>query len=446
MKKIIAILLVIITVLSVIACNDSGKTPAGSGSDNTPGNNDQDNGQNTEEINIPFVENGKSTVYIVVPEQLTAGVNHARTRLQLAIREKTGVTVLSGTMSDTEYEIHLGNTGAEAAAMIEALGEDEYAIKAVDKRLYFVAKNDLWLYDVIEIFLEMYMEKAEYFESGNKSLVLKKSIDRTAKTKTNTLRYYLSLGQEELNASVEVAATATNNLQESTSSKTVPYRRQGGCFNGTNYYQGLITKNEEYGRIMMRNTVTGEMIFSECRQDMGHINDMDYNSKTNEVLVSNGSTIVIFDGTTLAYKRTVKASVSSGSQIAYDPIKDQYVFARAPYKYVKNDFSTATGKVIESNQSLQDKYGYNAFQGTACDGYFFIALQARSGAGTYGGYSCHAAVYSTDGTYLGNIKIEIPNGYEPENVSIYNGDIYVAACTPVPTATLYRVVIESPEK
>lgn len=438
MKKFIAILLALITLFSVVACNDQA-TPS---TPSTPGGNTNDTP--AEETRISFAEDGKPKLYIVVPEELTTGANHGRQLLQLTVEDFAGVTLLSGTMPDSEYELHLGRTDDTAKEIYDSLGDDKFAIKTIGNKIYIVAKHDMWLYDCVEYFVEKYLSNEEYVESDKKTLILKKAIDKTATTRKDTLRYALSLGIEELDATVDVAATATNNLQESTSSTKVPYRRQGGCFSGTAYYQGLITKNEEYGRIMMRDLATGEMRFSECRAGMGHINDMDYNSKTNEVLVANGNSIIIFDGTTLAYKRTVKSSVSSGSQIAYDPIKNQYIFARAPYKYVKNDFSGATGKVIESNQDLQNKYNYNAFQGTACDGYFFIALQARSGAGTNGGYNCHAAIYGTDGNYLGMIKIEIPNGYEPENVSIYNGDIYVAACTPVPTATLYRAVITFP--
>lgn len=440
MKRIIALLLVLIMAFSVIACNDSGKTPAGSSSDKTPSNNDQDNEQNTEEVNIPFVENGTSSIYIVVPQEINTGISHARTRLQLAIEELTGVTVLSGTMSDAEYEIHLGQTDDTAKALYAELGEDEFTVKTIEKKIYIVAKDDLWLYDNVEYFLKKYLSDDDYVEKGDDSFVLKKAISKTTTTDKKSLRYYLSKGGTNLKGTVAVAATAVNTpSQGNVSGAEVPHRRQGGCFSGTAYYQGLITDKEEYGRIMMRDLVTGETKFSELVTKPGHINDMEYNSNTNEVMFANGNTVYIFDGTTLELKRTVKSSLSLGGHLAYDPIKDQYIASR--FTFVKEDFSGATGKKFSEAEGYTN---YNAKQGTSCDGYFIVALSAQSGAGANGGYNCHAHIYDMDGNFLGMVDVSIPNGDEPENITIWNGDLYITGATPKPTATLYRVVIELP--
>lgn len=438
MKRIIAILLVLAMAFAVAACNDTGKDPAGSNkpSDNG-GNNDKE-----EEVNIVFAENGKAKLYIVVPETLTTGANQARTLIKQVIKEEIGVTLMSGTMSDCEYEIHLGNTGDEAAAIIAELKEDEFAIKTVDKKIYIVAYNDLYLYDVAEYFLEYYLEDDKYFEMDEKSLVLKKAINDVDKTETDTLRYFLASGGD-LTASVEEVVKVKNDHYAGESG-TVPYRRQGGCFSGTAVYQSLITSkasNEKYGRIMKKDLKTGETTYSELRTDMGHMNAMTYNFKTDEVLVANGTSILIFDADTLVYKKTVKISTGASSGIAYDPIGNRFIAGY--FTYYKGDLSAATGKKFSHTEEIANKIStdaYNALQGTATDGYFVVSLLAKSGAGPNGGYNCHVAVYDMEGNYLGLIKVTVPNGAEPENVSIIDGVIYVGVATPQPNVTLYKVV------
>ena len=435
MKKIIAILLVLITLFSVVACNDQ-PTPT---TPSTPKQETND-APADEPTSIVFAENGKSKIYIVVPETLTTGVNHGRQRLQILIDEMVGVSVLSGTNSDCEYEIHLGQTDDTAKALYAELGEDKFIIKTVGKKVYIVAKDDLWLYDSVEYFVEKYLSNDEYVEKSDKSLVVDKAIDKTATTAKNTIRYYLSQGGTNLKGSVSVAATATNSLSVSNpDGAKMPHRRQGGCFSGTAYYQGLITDGEEYGMIMMRDLKTGETKFSELIAKPGHINDMEYNSKTNEVLFANGKTVYVFDGTTLELKKKITSPLNLGGNLAYDPIKDQYIAGR--FTFVKKDFTASTGKKFDEAAGYT---GYNAKQGTSSDGYFVVALSAQSGAGANGGYNCHAHIYDMDGNFLGMIDVAIPNGDEPENITIWNGELYIGAATAKPTATLYRVKIELP--
>ena len=436
MRRIIAILLALITVFSVVACNDK-TTPSTPSTPSTPKENVNDTPK--DDTNIVFAEDGKSTIYIVVPEKINTGISHGRQRLQILLKEMIGVNVLSGTMSDCEYEIHLGQTDDTAKALYAQLGEDKFTIKTEGKKLYVVAKDDLWLYDNVEYLVEEYLSNDEYVEKAEGSFVLKKAISKTTYTDENTIRYYLSKGGVNLKGSVAVAATASNSLSVGSDTTKIPHRRQGGCFSGTAYYQGLITDGEEYGMIMMKDLKTGETKFSELVKSPGHINDMEYNPNTNEVLFANGKTVYVFDGTTLELKKTIQSTLSLGGHLAYDPIKDQYIASR--FTFVKSDFSGGTGKKLSEHPDYKN---YNAKQGTSCDGYFLIALNAQSGAGANGGYNCHAIIYDMEGNLLGVVDVSIPEGYEPENVTIWNGDLYITGATPKPTATLYRVRLELP--
>lgn len=436
MKRIIALLLVLVMAFSIVACDDGGKTPSGSSSKPTGDNNELDNQE--EETNIVFAENGKSKLYIVVPTEPSTGASHARTLLQSSLKERIGVTFLGGTMSNCEYELHLGNTGDEAAAIIAELEEGQFAIKTVGKKIYIVAYNDLWLYDVAEYFIETYIEDEDYAEIGEKSLALKKAINDVDMADTTTFRYMLSQGIENYDATVKKTFDVKNTEYEGVSN-TVPYRRQGGCFSGTALYQSLITAapSEKYGRIMKKDNKTGEVTYSEIRTDMGHMNAMTYNSKTNEVLVANGKKILIFDGDTLEYKKTVTASAAASNGIAYDPVNDRYILGY--FNFVKT-LTSSVSKSFGHDESV-NLNAYNAYQGTASDGYFVVSLLANSNAP--GGYSCDVAVYDMDGNYFGLIKVSGHKGDEPENISIIDGKIYVGVCTDQPVFTLYEVVFDA---
>ena len=425
MKKIISLILVMIMALSVIACG--GGTPA-----TTP--KAPEKNPPVEKTEIVFAEGGEVKLSVVLPAETNTGVNHAATRIGIIVDEMIGVELSTGSVGEREYELHLGQTDDKAREIYGALGEDEFAIKTVDKKIYIVAKNDLWLYDSVEYFAEKYLASEEYSEASVNNLKLTGDIDEVAKTDKTSVRYYFSLGKE-INATVKVKAEATNTYYAGEST-TVPYARQGGCFDGTYMYQALVTKNDECARIMKVNVNTGETTFSEIRTDMKHANSMGYNPDRRELMVGYDTTVFIFNAETLAYKTKITAGQAVSRGITYDPIAHQYVVRWFRF-YDKLDQPVV--RSFGHDPSINTG-NYDAFQGTGCDGYFVTALMAKSGAGTKGGYNCHLAVYATDGTYMGLIKVEIPNGYEPENVSIVDGVFYVTGCTPHPVVTLYEVV------
>ena len=384
-----------------------------------------------------FVKDKNAMAYIVVSDSATSNTKFAVNKLIASINNITGVSLKSGNETGNEYEILIGDTGrAESTALKATLSADQYAIKLEGKKIVIVATHDAFLYDAVKCFIDTYLVEGSAIVNDANVVLGNMPIDVKGTGDKNTLRYKLTAGTTNYSATVEEFTTAKNEYYKA-SSTTIPYRRQGGCFNGEKYYQSLITKNEEYGRIMMKNVVTGETMFSEPMSGVGHMNDMDYNPDLNEVLVANGSKIMIFDGDTLEYKRTEMSNVSASASLAYDPIGHKYIVG---YYQFKESISDATVKQF-GHSSEVNLGNYNAKQGSGSDGCYVVSLLAHSKGGRDGGYNCHVVVYDMDGNYLGLVDVYIKGGLEPENVSVVDGVLYIGTCTSQPVATLYKVVL-----
>ena len=397
-------------------------------------------------VAFDLIKHGKEAAYIVVPSTVSTNTQFAVNKLVSSVKSITGVSLASGTKTGSEYEILIGDTGrTESTALKATLSGNKYAIKLADKKLVIVATNDAFLYEAVKYFIDTYLVEDRMIINETNVIITKASVNVKKAGDTSTLRYKLSAGSTTYSATVEEFTTATNIHYDSSYGKstTIPYRRQGGCFNGEKYYQSLITWPEndgeeaKYGRIMMKNVVTGETVFSEPMEGLGHMNDMEYNPDLNEVMVANGSKIIIFDGDTLEYKRTETSNVSASASLAYDPIGHRYIVG---YYQFKNSLSGSTVKKF-SHSSEVTLANYNANQGSGSDGCYVVSLLAHSKGGRDGGYNCHVVVYDMDGNYLGLIDVYIEGDLEPENVSVVDGVLYIGTCTSQPVATLYKVVI-----
>ena len=429
MKKILLILLALITVMSLVACDKGAAVTTPNTSENkNPVENEN------KEVNIKFVENGSSTLYIVLPESEQRLSGYARDRLRFTLKDMMGVNILSGTASDCEYEIHVGNTGAEAAAILDSLAEDEFAVKTIDKKIYIVAKNEPSLYDAAVYFIDTYLTSKKHTKSDDKNLTLTSYIDDVQKIDKTTMHYILGAGGLNLTATVEAHTTIDNQYYYTTPQI---HARQGGCYVGRFYYQLYKDIDDKIAVIAKKDLETGKVIYSKVREDLGHGNDMTYNPITNEIIVPNGKHIVVFDAHTLEEKRTVSSSVSAGGRITYSPERDTYLFGS--FKFMRSDLKTYSNRFFNADPSNKDYTN----QGMASDDCFIYSLIMTPKGGSK--YLTHVAVYDWSGNYVGFINVEIEGLYEPENISVVDGVLYIGTCTPHPIVTLNKLIISLPQ-
>ena len=208
------------------------------------------------------------------------------------------------------------------------------------------------------------------------------------------------------------------------------YRTQGGCYNGKDFYQAMISENEELAVIMKKNIETGEIIYSEPRP-MEHGNDITYNSRTNQIVVTgSGQKLYIYDATTLEFIKEVNLGYTI-SAISYNEHDDTYV----TLSWENNYYFDSDFKYIKTNKMQKRE---KTSQGMCSDENYIYNLYCESLGN--GKYKTFIIIHDHNSNMINEVTVSITNNWEPENISIVDGEIYIMACTPRPTATLFKVI------
>ena len=432
MKKLISTLLVLVMLLSVASCAagvtvDQGqankKTPASkSGTVLTPLS--ATDNSSVGGCNIPLVANGVGAASIVLPENATQNVLYAKDRLVFSVEALTGVT-LGVAETENTYEILIGDTGrAESTALKAALSGDGYALKVVGNKIVAVASNDAYLYEAIDLLVETYLTSTHATVSET-AITLTTAIDVTNAGDTSSLLALFSQGSNYLTSPTEAILRMDRYSEE-------VYRKQGGCTDGTYFYQAFLSLDESVARICKRNIATGEAQWSE-ELSLGHANDMTYNTKTDKLIVYNnadGYKATIINPETLVVEENVTLPVSISS-IAYNEERNVYV-VRSGSKY----------KILDANFALSGDPDINVSpivsslvkQGTSCDDKFIYSILCNSS------YSYNVvAVHDWYGNYVGLIDFAFPGNYEPENVDVLDGELIVLGCDSTAYGRVYKV-------
>ena len=213
-----------------------------------------------------------------------------------------------------------------------------------------------------------------------------------------------------------------------------PYRQdfrygQGGCCNGRYFYQAFVNINDDLGVIARVDMESGEIAYSTPAKDLGHANDVTYNSKTNEIIVIRSTTkmAVIYDATTLEYKRNQELPVTA-TAISYNAHNDTYVMfnIQANFYIVESDFTTITGW---SGGGFVAPTGYVA-QGICSDENYIYSLFYKDVDGDVSTLDYKACVRVKDYNFntVNTFEIELGQAnHEAESISIVDGKFYVGA-------------------
>ena len=382
-------------------------------------------------VAIPLVANDVAKAKIVMASDADRYVWYARDRIQLSVNGITGISLLESGSAD--IEIHIGDTGdAESVALKATLGADEFAIKLLDNKIIIVASNPAFLYEAAKCFVDNYLKSPNARVGENEITLLTDDINVKQAGNKASMNYQLTKGEK---FTLDTVASYTLNNQQYGAIDANPriYRRQGGCFTGEVYYQVLITKNEDLAVVARKNVKTGELIYSEPRL-MEHANDATYDPYNNRLIVGNTKTIWIYDGDTLEFIESKTLSHAT-SRISYSAERHTYIMGSY---YFYDDSFTYTNKYVKSK--LSTIYGDLTLssQGTACDDVFIYSLLIES-TDVSGKYNAHLGVLDWYGNTLAFITVNIEENFEPENVSVVDGKLYIAACSTQPVATLYEI-------
>ena len=358
---------------------------------------------------------------IVLGENASNAAGYAKDLLTNAIKNIMEYDEISYANTSAGYEILIGNTGrSESNEVLSELGDDEYAIRTIGKKIVIAAKDDAFLCEAVEEFLTTL--SGENVEKDGETLLLKAELD-IKKSGDTTSNYYKIIKNAALGATIENYASFTNTQYDANNKSTVPYRTQGGCFDGTYYYQALIASDDTYGMIVRYNVNTGGVIYSAVYEGLGHLNDMTLNTKTNKLIVANDTSGVhVFNPETLVLEQTKNMTGINSVRIAYDATRDKYV----THAYNIWDSSlTAKEYSFSLNADIEaDGIQAHVHQSIATDENFIYSLVPDWPTGNEQ-YVTRIAVYDWSGNFVSLITVNVPGWSEPENISIVDGEIYI---------------------
>ena len=187
----------------------------------------------------------------------------------------------------------------------------------------------------------------------------------------------------------------------------------GSCYSKKGYYQAYLSDDGSLAVVVLLNADSNKTVCSAVRSDLGYANDMTYNSKTNQLLVLNGKSVVILDGDTLAYVRTVKMP-RSGDAIAYVESTDQYaIMVDDRVEYYNANFGYVRSFRIFN-------FGNGPYKICADDNYVYVMFVANDGTNR------NVHVYLHNGIALGEVAIKKNSGSNPTGISMVDGYLYIS--------------------
>ncbi len=450
MKKIIAIILSLIAVVSLAACDKAPEattpkdTPAETPAESTPVSTPEETPTETpvetepgrpdlSNEEIVLVENGEQKTYIVVPKGKLTNELYAKDKLTLIVENKTGLKMNFGTNVTDSFEILIGDTGREESAALKAtLTGDQYGIKIENGQVILAATEDAFLYDAMAYFVENYLTITD-----TKIAVNTKKASYVGEGDTASYRYIFSKAEDK---EITFRAEGSFKLHVSVPNAQIN-ASQGGCTDGTYFYQAFIqrvhtpgTADEMYNRVVIiKYDKDGKVIKQSevfggtgTTNSLKHANDLTYNPNTNEIYVSHvGNKTTILDADTLELKRSFNSGVAYYG-ITYSPERDAVAVAGGGKITLLN---SEMNKTKGSSFSFSSKTKGYTSQGICSDETFIYCLYINETT-----HRNYIAVYDWRGNYICLIDtgISYTSGTynnEGENIGIYDGKLCMTVCS-----------------
>lgn len=213
---------------------------------------------------------------------------------------------------------------------------------------------------------------------------------------------------------------------------------QGACSDGEFLYQAFILKDlasEERNNhcvIIKTSLENGKFVQASEYLSLNHCNDMTYNGKTGQLVISNCSpdpTLVSFvDAKTLTLTGT--ATLPCGIYaLDYNETKDQYIVAlkgSRNFRYLNSDFTFANDAVYLANPATVESGSQ-----TVClsdDLIAFVLWDPNV-----------IDVFDAQGNHLCVIDLDAIKFYEPEGVMLLDGEFYVTCIIGDGKAAFYKI-------
>lgn len=210
---------------------------------------------------------------------------------------------------------------------------------------------------------------------------------------------------------------------------------QGIASDGT-YLYFILKLQPDAASVIVKTTLKGKEVAVSNKFDLGHANDMTYDSISNCLIVAHGSSskntangndngrrLSFIDPDTLKLKYTQADILPSGyaaGAIAYDATNNRFILSRGGKSFrivsVSSKYTVtgiSNGSRVE--RSVEGSENYTA-QGMGCDGkYVYFPMS--------GNKNNIIVVYTLSGSYV--TTFTLPTSMESESISFVNGKMYI---------------------
>ncbi len=410
MKRTIAAVLVIAAVsLLLAACADGAQTPGANTTDAVttvvpppePGG-------------FEIIKDGQTAFKIIRPEDADNTSVKNASKLLTSIDTATGVQLGMGTdfyregfieYDPESYEILVGNTNrAETQEVLSSLPENGYSVTFKNNKLIIVGKDDNLTALALIKFESDILKNDEICGDGRLVIGAEDQFteivdDYGMKTLLGN-NYQLNIISENVMTSEKVGDC---------------YVAQGAASDGTYAYFVLRNSDDTAAVINKHRLDTGELVMSSEPMQLGHGNDMTYNSEIDQLVVcTDNNTLGFIDPETLTLiRRTSITKQASG--ITYSAKRDMYAVSKAGKSL---DILDGSLKVI-SSFTRTDKTGYTV-QGMGSDeDYIYFIMSASEGK-----KDNVLVVYTWEGKYVKTLNV--PVELEGESMFWVNDTYYIA--------------------
>lgn len=380
----------------------------------------------TDSTKLTLMQNGIRYFNLVYP----AGADEELQLLQTvnsSIEELTGYPLPSSSDAESRgtYEVLIGETNREESQTVKSqLGNKGYAIKIVNKKIVIVGNSAYCTRKAVTKFID--------FLKAGKLGELSKGTMKVNKTFSYAYNLNGSL-KETVAVSETLSATTSEVLSVNIPSDITT--EQGGCTDGTYYYQAYIkrddTSNQENNQCcILKYDMSGNLVKQSEILSLNHANDITYNSKLGCLVichnVPNNNRLSYMDPDTLE----IVGSVDMGYKIYsidYNAATDRYVVGISggqTFRILDSNFNALS----QAYQPTSQTKGYTT-QGVAVDDDFIYFVLHNNNV---------VVVYDWDGEFVSLIHLDIKASIEPENISIVNNTLYIG-CSAGAKTTLYKI-------
>ncbi len=433
MKKIIAIILCLLILLPLVACvneNPSDDTTVTDPVTDTPDDPTDSVPAPVEQSPVSdagyllFNDDGPIFTIIRSNKATSEAIAAAKTLFD-ALEALSGVSpaikndyLYTGDTTDG-YEILVGSTNREesSAAASTLTSINQFTIAFTERKIVITGSNDYMSSLGVAYFIENYLTAENTVKDG-KNIMLTKTEAYTSDPDAYSFRALIAESSTLSSVSeLKFTVAAMDKIKTS----------QGGCTDGTYNYQVLLQKDSTNGeknnvvRIVKTDMKTGKKVAVSEDLSLNHANDLTYNPKRNELIVVHNAPyrkrISFVDPDTLTVTGTKDLSMNIYC-ISYNEKRDQYVVGLSggqTFTILNSNFE----RVVSGSYSPTSRTEGYVTQGMETDDSYIYFVLYRSNVIT---------VYDWNGKFVSLIELDVGN-IEPENIFIYNDEIYVACGT-----------------